>query len=105
MNSTHTDEVLVVTGAGSGIGRAVAHALAPRPETLVLVGRRRSALDQTAYGLDTASSPLLVDADLATPEGAEQLASALGDRRVACAQTCAVSGTRSSSARSEAASP
>jgi 3-oxoacyl-[acyl-carrier protein] reductase len=82
VNTTHTDEVLVVTGAGSGIGRAVAHALAPRPETLVLVGRRRSALDQTAYGLDTASSPLLVDADLATPEGAEQLASALGDRRV-----------------------
>jgi 3-oxoacyl-[acyl-carrier protein] reductase len=83
VSTFHTDHVLVVTGAGSGIGRAVAQALATRPETLVLVGRRRSALDETARGLDAASPPVLVDADLAAPEGAEQLASSVRGRRVA----------------------
>lgn len=81
--SSPTDHVLVVTGAGSGIGRAVAEALATRPETLVLAGRRRSALSETARGLDTASPPLLVDADLSTSDGAARLATAVGGRPVA----------------------
>lgn len=83
MDTHHTEHVLVVTGAGSGIGRAVAKTLASRPETLVLVGRRRSALEETARGLDARSACLLVDADLATPEGAERLATSVGGRRVA----------------------
>jgi 3-oxoacyl-[acyl-carrier protein] reductase len=83
MNTSHTDHVLVVTGAGSGIGRAVAEALASRPETLVLVGRRRTALDETARRLDATSPPLLVDVDLATPEGAERLAASVRGCRVA----------------------
>jgi len=81
--TTHTPQLLVVTGAGSGIGRAVAGALAERPETLVLVGRRRTALEGTARGLDTPSPPLLVDADLSTPDGATRLAEAVGTRPVA----------------------
>jgi 3-oxoacyl-[acyl-carrier protein] reductase len=75
--------VLVVTGAGSGIGRAVARALAHRPETLVLAGRRRTALAETARGLSTLSPPLLVDADLSTSHGAQCLADAVGGRWVA----------------------
>jgi 3-oxoacyl-[acyl-carrier protein] reductase len=75
--------VLVVTGAGSGIGRAVAHALAGRPETLVLAGRRRGALESTARELHPSSRPLLVDADLSTPDGVVALADAVADREVA----------------------
>ncbi len=83
MTTISADRLLVVTGAGSGIGRAVAHALAVRPETLVLVGRRCAALEETARELDTDSPPLLVDADLSAPPGAERLAHAVGDRAVA----------------------
>jgi 3-oxoacyl-[acyl-carrier protein] reductase len=76
-------DVLVVTGAGSGIGRAVARQLAPRSETLVLAGRRRPALEETAAELHPCSPPLLVDADLSTPAGAGRLAAAVGRRHVA----------------------
>ncbi len=40
--------VAVVTGAGGGIGRALAGALAERGAIVWLVGRRQSALDETA---------------------------------------------------------
>jgi 3-oxoacyl-[acyl-carrier protein] reductase len=83
MTANREDRVLVVTGAGSGIGRAVAQTLGSRPETLVLVGRRRTALEETAVELDASSPPLLVDADLSTPHGAARLRDALADRTVA----------------------
>jgi 3-oxoacyl-[acyl-carrier protein] reductase len=81
--SSDEEDVLVVTGAGSGIGRAVAVALAPRPERLVLAGRRRTALEETAAALTSPAPPLLVDADLATPDGAARLGEAVSHRRVA----------------------
>jgi len=40
--------VAVVTGAGSGIGRAVAIALAQRGLRVLAIGRRRAALEETA---------------------------------------------------------
>ncbi len=42
----------VVTGAGSGIGRAVALRLARRGDCVAAVGRTRDALEQTASGAD-----------------------------------------------------
>ena len=41
-------KIAVVTGAGSGIGRATAHALLQAGWTVVLAGRRREMLDETA---------------------------------------------------------
>ena len=41
-------KIAVVTGAGSGIGRATAHALLEAGWTVVLAGRRREMLEETA---------------------------------------------------------
>ena len=48
------DKVCLVTGAGSGIGRATALALAAEGAVTVLVGRRRDALDEVAATITAA---------------------------------------------------
>lgn len=80
--STHPDSsMIVITGAGSGIGRATALALLERPETLVLVGRREERLVETARLVATERC-LLVAADVSTPTGARSLADACGDGQI-----------------------
>jgi NAD(P)-dependent dehydrogenase (short-subunit alcohol dehydrogenase family) len=44
------DSVAIVTGAGSGIGRATAIALAESGARVLIVGRRKEALEETARG-------------------------------------------------------
>ncbi|SFC69843.1 SDR family NAD(P)-dependent oxidoreductase [Streptomyces aidingensis] len=43
-------QVVIVTGAGSGIGRATAHAFADAGAHVLGVGRRKDALEETAAG-------------------------------------------------------
>ena len=64
----------IVTGAGSGIGRAVAQALAAKGYSLTLAGRRRSALDETAAGLEGgAAGHLVVPTDVADEAAVDAL--------------------------------
>jgi NAD(P)-dependent dehydrogenase (short-subunit alcohol dehydrogenase family) len=49
-----TPKIALVTGAGSGIGRATARALLREGYAVVLAGRRRDALEETAAGSDRA---------------------------------------------------
>src|SRR5689334_3683701 len=67
-------KVAIVTGAGSGIGRASALALLREGYAVVLAGRRPEALDATvkAAGSD-GSRALAVAADLSGPAGVQEL--------------------------------
>lgn len=60
----------VVTGAGSGIGRACAEELARRDLEVVCVGRRMGQLEETAARiLDAGARAVAVAADIATDDG------------------------------------
>ena len=65
--------VAVVTGAGSGIGRAVAIALVEAGYSVVLAGRRRETLDATARDAQGRGVTLVVPADVSDPASVEAL--------------------------------
>jgi NAD(P)-dependent dehydrogenase (short-subunit alcohol dehydrogenase family) len=61
------DGVAVVTGAGSGIGRAVARALLDAGWRVALAGRRGAALDETVEGATGVGGSAAVAGALAVP--------------------------------------
>lgn len=61
------DRVAVITGAGSGIGRASALALCKDGWSVALLGRRKDALEETA-GLATGGKTLPIPTDVAEPD-------------------------------------
>ncbi|REK87044.1 SDR family NAD(P)-dependent oxidoreductase [Streptomyces inhibens] len=77
-------KVAVVTGAGSGIGRAVAHALVAANWTVVLAGRRAEALAETArlVGHVDIEAPTImtVPTDVTRPDEVDALFTAVRDR-------------------------
>jgi NAD(P)-dependent dehydrogenase (short-subunit alcohol dehydrogenase family) len=61
-------KIALVTGAGSGIGRAVAVALAAAGHAVVLAGRRKDALEETAATIAAAGAKALaVPTDVTDP--------------------------------------
>src|SRR5438067_13902193 len=67
-------KVAIVTGAGSGIGRATALALGNEGYSVVLAGRRRDALEQTAAAVGPARTPVLVSpTDVSDPQSVAAL--------------------------------
>jgi NAD(P)-dependent dehydrogenase (short-subunit alcohol dehydrogenase family) len=64
------ERVALVTGAGSGIGRHVAHGLLAAGYRVVLTGRRREALEETAAGDERAT---VVPADVSDPGSVDGL--------------------------------
>ena len=64
--------VAIVTGAGSGIGRAVALAMAREGYRVVLAGRRRETLERTASETP-GSQTLVVPADVTDPQAVARL--------------------------------
>jgi NAD(P)-dependent dehydrogenase (short-subunit alcohol dehydrogenase family) len=62
----------VITGAGSGVGRAAALALLNDGYGVALAGRRRDALEETA-GMTNAGQALVVPTDVSDPEAVGNL--------------------------------
>ena len=80
MTSRFTDRTALVTGAGSGIGRAIALALAAEGARVVAAGRRAEPLDETVRLIENqGGKALAVTADVTRPEDAETLVRAAVD--------------------------
>jgi NAD(P)-dependent dehydrogenase (short-subunit alcohol dehydrogenase family) len=68
------EKVALVTGAGSGIGRTVALTLLKNGYRVVLAGRRREPLENTARDAGSAGAPALVfPADVSDPDSVRAL--------------------------------
>ena len=65
------EKTAIITGAGSGIGRAIAIAFAREGANVALVGRRREALTETAR--QCGQNRLVVAADLRNPRHIEHV--------------------------------
>ena len=81
MGGSSNPKVVVVTGASSGVGRAVVRALAVRGARLGLIARNEEALKATAEEVCRAGSEALVlPLDVADAEAVEQAAAAVEAR-------------------------
>ena len=78
---TQTRKIALVTGAGSGIGRAVAVTLLNNGFDTVLAGRRLEALEATAkLAADAQSASLVVATDVGDPNSVDALFAQLKQR-------------------------
>ena len=69
-----SNQFAVVTGAGSGIGKAIAQALGAHGATVALVGRTKAKLDATAAAFDNnVPRPVVLPADLSVDEQLDSL--------------------------------
>ena len=73
MTDTPSARYALVTGAGSGIGRAVAQALVNDGWHVALAGRREEALAETAHGCKAPERTLAVSTDVRDPSAVAAL--------------------------------
>jgi NAD(P)-dependent dehydrogenase (short-subunit alcohol dehydrogenase family) len=75
------DKVAIVTGAGTGIGKEVAIALAQEGYALVLAGRRKEPLEATAAAVeDSGATILIVPSDVSQEASVKALFEATRER-------------------------
>jgi NAD(P)-dependent dehydrogenase (short-subunit alcohol dehydrogenase family) len=69
-----TNKIALVTGAGSGIGRAVALTLQAHGYSVVLAGRRAEELEKTAHRAVSTGGPMIaVPTDVGKPDSVDAL--------------------------------
>ncbi len=67
-------QVIIITGASAGIGKALAQALAPQAPKLVLVARDRTRLEEVAEACEhLGATTLVVPMDVADPQACEEM--------------------------------
>jgi NAD(P)-dependent dehydrogenase (short-subunit alcohol dehydrogenase family) len=72
--------VAIVTGAGGGLGRAIAHVLGANGVACALVGRRRSALEATAAAAPHGGDTVVVPADVSVADDRARIVASTVDR-------------------------
>ncbi len=81
MTSKFTGKVVLITGGGSGIGRATALAFAREGATVTVAGRRAEPLDLTVRLIEgEGGQASAITADVASPADAERLVATTVDR-------------------------
>jgi short-subunit dehydrogenase len=73
-------QYVLITGAGSGIGRALSVEAARHGMTVALCGRRETALEGTRALLDQRSQHLIIPADITSSEGRRRIVAIIGDQ-------------------------
>jgi NAD(P)-dependent dehydrogenase (short-subunit alcohol dehydrogenase family) len=74
------NKVALVTGAGTGIGKAAALALLKDGYKVALVGRRKELLDKTATDSNAKERALVIPADLSNPQEVSRVFSQLKEK-------------------------
>jgi len=74
-------KLVLVTGAGSGIGRALCVEAAQRGMAVALCGRRRDALEATRALLGSGAAHLIIPADITRPEDRRIIVDRIGNER------------------------
>jgi short-subunit dehydrogenase len=74
-------KLVLVTGAGSGIGRALSIEAAQRGMAVAMCGRRQDALEATAALLGPSASHLIIPADITRPEDRQRIVDCVGSER------------------------
>jgi NAD(P)-dependent dehydrogenase (short-subunit alcohol dehydrogenase family) len=78
--ANQSSRIAIVTGAGSGIGRAAALALLADGWSVVLAGRRAEPLDAVIQEADAVARALAVPTDVSNPAAVEKLFAAAVER-------------------------
>ena len=73
------ERIAIITGAGSGVGRAAALALLDDGYSVALAGRRREPLDETA-SMAKAGKSLIVPTDVTSPDAVAALFAAVQEK-------------------------
>ncbi len=74
MTNQWEHQVIIITGASAGIGKALAYALAPQAPKLVLVARDRVRLEEVAEACERlGATTLVVPMDVADPQSCEEM--------------------------------
>lgn len=81
MSSTNNNTpIALVTGAGSGIGRVVAHTLVKHGFHVVVCGRRQSALDETASGCEKPDAITAISCDVSDENAVDSMVKTIADK-------------------------
>jgi NAD(P)-dependent dehydrogenase (short-subunit alcohol dehydrogenase family) len=81
LKSDLAHQVAIVTGASSGIGRAVALAMQSAGYSVTVAGRRAAELEETvAMGVEGGGAMLAVPTDVRRPDSIRALFAATRDR-------------------------